>query len=86
MKNGLIEDGFGTRRWYLNGNLHREDGPAIESAKGTKHWLIHGQLHRIDGPALELYNGYKEWWVNEEQIDCKNNEEFLRIIKLKAFW
>jgi hypothetical protein len=24
----------------LNGNLHREDGPAIEWADGTKYWYL----------------------------------------------
>ena len=30
----------GTKEWFLNGNLHREDGPAAEWANGTKFWYI----------------------------------------------
>ena len=30
----------GGKRWYLNGERHREDGPAIEAANGTKHWWL----------------------------------------------
>ena len=32
----------GTKKWYLNGDLHREDGPAVEWADGTKEWYIEG--------------------------------------------
>ena len=30
----------GSKYWYLNDQLHREDGPAIEHADGTKHWFL----------------------------------------------
>jgi hypothetical protein len=33
-----IEWADGTKEWYINGQLHREDGPAIEWANGTKEW------------------------------------------------
>jgi hypothetical protein len=35
-------DNNGTKRWYLNGKLHREDGPAIEYADGNKGWYLNG--------------------------------------------
>ncbi len=28
----------GTKEWYLNDELHREDGPAVEDADGSKEW------------------------------------------------
>lgn len=34
----------GTKIWYLNDQLHREDGPAIECANGTKEWYPNGRL------------------------------------------
>ena len=37
-------DADGTKHWYLNGNLHREDGPAIEYANGTKYWYLNDIL------------------------------------------
>lgn len=52
--------------WYLNGNLHREDGPAIEWTNGRKDWYKNGLRHREDGPAKEYANGSKEWWINGE--------------------
>lgn len=54
----------GTKEWFLNGKLHREDGPAIEWADGSKKWYINGKCHREDGPALELANGAKHWYLN----------------------
>ena len=33
----------GTKRWYLNGKRHREDGPAIEWIDGYKAWYLNGQ-------------------------------------------
>jgi hypothetical protein len=54
----------GNKYWYLNGNLHREDGPAVEGANGTKHWYLNGKLHREDGPAFENSDGNKYWYLN----------------------
>jgi hypothetical protein len=54
----------GTKEWYLDGELHREDGPAFEKANGHKEWWLNGKLHREDGPAREYANGTKEWWLN----------------------
>ncbi len=33
----------GDTRWYLNGELHREDGPAIVCDDGHKEWYLNGQ-------------------------------------------
>ena len=67
-------DTNGNKRWYLNGNLDREDinpetgltCPAVELANGTKHWFLNGNRHREDGPAVEYANGYKSWYLNGE--------------------
>ena len=37
-----IIDQYGTKRWYLNGKLHRLDGPAIEYSGGDKEWWLNG--------------------------------------------
>jgi hypothetical protein len=54
----------GDKQWWLNGKLHREDGPAVERANGTKVWYLNGKRHREDGPAIEMANGAKAWWLN----------------------
>ena len=50
--------------WYLNGQLHREDGPAFEGANGDKMWFQNGKYHREDGPAIEYQSGTKHWYLN----------------------
>jgi len=54
----------GTKKWYLNGKLHREDGPAYERSNGTKIWYLNGKRHREDGPAVEYPDGTKIWYLN----------------------
>ena len=54
----------GDKFWYLNGKLHREDGPAIEWADGGKSWYLDGKRHREDGPAVEYTNGGKSWYLD----------------------
>ena len=75
----------GDKWWHINYLYHREDGPAYESSSGTKYWYLHGKLHREDGPAIEWANGYKAWFYHGKHIDCKDNQEFLRIVKLMVF-
>lgn len=54
----------GSKWWYANGQVHREDGPAIEYPNGTKCWYKNGHLHRENGPAIKDAEGGEEWWVN----------------------
>jgi antitoxin component YwqK of YwqJK toxin-antitoxin module len=58
----------GAQEWYLDGKLHREDGPAIILTTGTKEWYKNGELHREDGPAIEYSDGTKKWYLNDEQL------------------
>jgi hypothetical protein len=43
MKPEMIEYADGSKYWFLNGALHREDGPAIEYADGSKAWFLNGK-------------------------------------------
>jgi hypothetical protein len=72
--------------WYdENDKYHREDGPAYESSD-VNVWYIHGKRHRVDGPAVEWINGDKCWCYRGDEINCNSQQEFERLIKLKAFW
>ena len=86
MKDGLNIGLDGAKYWHKMNKLHREDGPAIEDSDGNKEWWVNGVLHRIDGPAIIYSEGYKEWHFRGLKIDCSTQEEFERLIKLKAFW
>jgi hypothetical protein len=57
-------DRHGNKFWKLNGELHREDGPAIEYTSGYKAWYLNGKLHRVDGPAISYPNGINHWCLN----------------------
>ena len=61
-------DDNGDKCWYLDGKLHREDGPAIEWADGTRFWHRNGKRHREDGPAIEWANGNKEWYLDDKRL------------------
>ena len=61
-------DSDGTKQWFLNGERHREDGPAIEYPSGSKWWYLNGKYHREDGPAIEYPNGEKQWYLNGKEV------------------
>ena len=64
MKPKLEIDNYGTKRWKLpNGDLHREDGSAVEWDSGRKEWFLNGIRHRENGPAIEAMH-YESWWLN----------------------
>ena len=86
---GVAKDSlFRSTHYYKDGQLHREDGPAAEHSSGKKYWLLEGRQHRLDGPAVEWdEKGYYVWFINNEQINCGSNEQFLflvDIMKLKG--
>ncbi len=64
MKVYKVKDGDDIQVWYLNGQLHREDGPAYIEGNNQK-WYLNGKLHREDGPAI-IDGDYQEWYLNGE--------------------
>ena len=60
VKNGMI-------CYRLNGELHREDGPAVEYLNGSREYCINGKLHREGGPAVEKADGYKAYYINDKR-------------------
>ena len=86
MKNGLIIDKQGVKRWYKNDLLHREDGPATIWITGTKLWCQNDHLHRLDGPAIEYSSGDKFWYYQGKRINCNSQQEFEIFLKFKAFY
>ena len=74
LKYEVITNKDGTKFWYKNGEIHRDnDLPAIEYSGGTKAWYKNGKRHRDDDlPAIERADGYKEWWVDGKFIRVKH--------------
>jgi hypothetical protein len=57
-------DEEGNKSHWLNGRVHRTDGPAIENSSGDRGWKLNGEFHREDGPAIEWGQGPKAWYLN----------------------
>jgi hypothetical protein len=73
----------GRKEWWLNGNLHREDGPAVELSNGNKYWWLKGKRHREDGPAVECANGNKYWYLNGQLLtEAKFNERMTPTVEM----
>jgi len=64
----VIVTEYGTRWFNLQGEKHREDGPAIENVNGNKWYYINGEKHREDGPAIEYVNGNKAYYINDKYL------------------
>jgi len=60
MKNGLVEDANGSKHWYLNGELHRMDGPAVEFANGSKRWYVNGIQYTSKSEYAKAVAYYKK--------------------------
>ena len=57
----MVIDPDGIKRWFLNGKLHREDGPAVEHPDGTKFWYLNDEkvtweqvFRQAKTPEIEL--------------------------------
>lgn len=81
-----VEHVDGSKYWYKEGYHHREDGPAVESITGLKYWYKEGLLHRLDGPAIDRNDESKEYYYEGKFIIASSDEEYKRLLKLKAFW
>lgn len=58
----------GKQEWWLNGELHRLDGPAVIWPDGGQEWWQYGKLHRTDGPAYITAAGDQGWYVHDRNI------------------
>ena len=58
-------DRDGTCKYFNSaGELHRDNGPAVEYKSGSRAWFQNGKLHRTDGPAVVWSDGDEEWYQN----------------------
>lgn len=84
-----VANNITTEYYNVNGKYHRLDGPAFAFNNNAVHyWYRDGLLHRQDGPAIEymMMPSFNEWWYNGNKIHCDSLEEFIQLLKLKAFW
>ena len=81
----LVEHPDGTKQWWVDGKLHRLDGPAVEYEDGSKQWFVDGKCHRLDWPALEYADGSKYWYIFDEEYFDKELYEVTSSILLMLF-
>lgn len=58
---GIHVDIEGDTYYIVNGQVHRDDGPALISRNGNTFWYQNGEYHREDGPAVDYIDGEKIW-------------------------
>jgi hypothetical protein len=68
---------LGQTAHYLNGELHRADGPAMSERRGANRWYWMGRKHRTDGPAVTYVDGRTEFWVHGHRL-APHEENVLR--------
>ena len=88
---GVVKDKSGTIAHYVNGKIHRDNGPPVEYRKGKrwyKEWFMNNRLHRDNGPAVEDISGHKAWWFNGEHYgysdDYTNESWIAKVATLKG--
>jgi hypothetical protein len=69
--------------WYVNGELHRDDGPAYIGVHGFKAWYREGRRHREDGPAKEHADGRKEWFIEGKKLSEHEFEERMKQAQVR---
>lgn len=61
----------GNKRWKLQGDLHRDDGPAAIYTNGMEIWYRYGIYHRVGGPAI-IRPDLGEYWY---QYGARHRED-----------
>ena len=73
------------------GQVSRDDGPALEYAEGIREWFKNGLRHRENGPAIIWDDGFclyylndnlyfkKEYWKEIEKIKKRRERKDKRI-------
>ena len=67
----------GDKYWWLNGKLHREDGPAVEYADGSKFWYLKSERVTEEEHKAAM-NSVEE--MTMEEI-CKALGKNVKVIK-----
>lgn len=65
--------------WYLNGDFHREDGPAMVYCDGRKWWWLEGKRYCFEKKylkALKAYKNRKSWEALKEYKLKKSKQTF----------
>lgn len=68
----------GTTISITDGQLHCEDGPALETSDGTSYYFYDGQLHRENGPAICSPDPEQcHWYIHGIRVPSKERTQIL---------
>ena|ERR1700691_2655957 len=82
---GIVDYGY-CIEYYLNGLLHREDGPAIIYPDGRIRYYLYGKRHRTDGPAVTHPNGNMYYYLNDKNISTKEVNDWIKENNIPEVW
>jgi hypothetical protein len=67
---GIVEEPDGSKRWCLNGLLHKVDGHAVEWYNGNKFWCLNGNY------MTEIEHTKRTAWIKTTLGKLIFNEHF----------
>ena len=70
--------------YYLNGKLHRTDGPAFIWSNGDIEYYLNGKRHREDGPAIIRKDG-NMYYINHINI-TKEVKDWIKENNIPEIW
>lgn len=62
----------GNKEWFINGERHRVNNPAIEWSGGATEWYYNDKKHRYYGSARTVLR-FKEWWIHGILVGHNND-------------
>jgi len=78
-----------TYKYYRNGKLHRDDGPAVIRPDGTQEWYKEGKLYIENRPTIiykygseNSYNNNKLYGNNGHDILSSRTQEYNKHEKI----
>ena len=76
----------GSKIWYCDGNIHRNNGHAGTYSNGSQFWAYHGLLHRSNGPAIINTDGRQEWYKHG-QLHRSNGPAIVDLARnISSYW
>ena len=50
--------------WFLNNEIHRDDGPAITFKDSERHWYRYDYFYNLNGPTIIKPSGKKYYHID----------------------
>ena len=73
----IVIETNGTKFYYKEGKLHRDDGPAVIYTDGSEFYYKDGKRHRDDGPAVIWADG-SEFYYKDDKLHRDDGPAVIR--------